>query len=50
VQESITGSTFTGWIDVVDGEIIPNISGTAFLCGKSTLIFSEQDPFRWGIV
>lgn len=50
VQESITGSTFTGWVTIVEGKIIPHISGCAHITAKSTLIFDESDPFCWGIV
>ncbi|MBS1703521.1 MAG: proline racemase family protein [Armatimonadetes bacterium] len=50
IQESITGSTFTGYVDI-DGEtVIPHISGRAHITAKSTLILDENDPFRWGIV
>lgn len=50
VQESITGSKFTGWVTIDDeGRVIPHIQGRAHVCGESTLIFDESDPFCWGI-
>lgn len=50
VQESITGSKFTGWVTLDDeGQIIPHIVGQAHVCGEATLIFEESDPFCWGI-
>ena len=50
VQESITGTTFTGYVSVDGDTITPHISGRAHITGKATLIFDEADPFRWGIV
>jgi len=49
VQESILGSTFTGRYRMLDGAIIPSITGTAFVTAESTLILDENDPFIWGI-
>ena len=50
VQESITGSKFTGWVTLDEvGNVIPHIVGRAHICGESKLIFDESDPFRWGI-
>lgn len=49
VQESITGSTFTGYVSTEGEKIIPHISGRAHITAKSTLIFDENDPFCWGI-
>ncbi len=50
VQESITGSKFTGWVTLdEDGRVIPHIVGRAHVCGESKLIFDESDPFCWGI-
>lgn len=47
-QESITGSTFTGWLEQVDGRLVPHIRGRAFVTGRSTLLFDPADPFRFG--
>ena len=48
-QESITGSRFTGWLSERDGALIPHISGRAFITARSTLLFDDADPFRFGI-
>jgi len=52
VQESLIGSTFEGryrWHDRATGEIIPTISGTAYVTGESVLRLDPADPFCWGI-
>jgi 4-hydroxyproline epimerase len=50
VQESIIGSRFEASYDVNDrGEIIPSITGRAWICGDSTLVRQQDDPFRNGI-
>jgi 4-hydroxyproline epimerase len=52
VQESLIGSTFNGryrWHDRAKGEIVPSISGTAYVTGESTLRLDPDDPFCWGI-
>jgi 4-hydroxyproline epimerase len=48
-QESVVGSVFEGWVEVVDGEIVPSIRGTAYVNAEATLILDERDPFCWGI-
>ncbi len=48
-QESILGSVFEGSVRVVGGEIIPTISGTAFVNGEGTLLLDPADPFCDGI-
>jgi 4-hydroxyproline epimerase len=48
-QESIIGSRFTGWVDEVDGQLIPHIRGSAFITSRATLLFDPADPFRTGI-
>jgi 4-hydroxyproline epimerase len=48
-QESIVGSVFEGTY-VVDGEhIIPLITGSAHVIAEAKLLFSDGDPFRFGI-
>ena len=52
VQESIIGSTFTGrfkWLNRERGEVIPVITGTAFVNSEATLLLDDEDPFCWGI-
>jgi 4-hydroxyproline epimerase len=47
-QESVTGSLFTGWLEEEDGQLIPQVRGTAFIIGEATLRFDPTDPFRAG--
>ena len=49
VQESVIGSIFTGAIRVVDGQIIPHITGSAYVNAEADLILDERDPFCDGI-
>jgi 4-hydroxyproline epimerase len=52
VQESILGTTFTGtyrWHDRAAGQIIPTITGQAYITGEGTLLLDDRDPFCWGI-
>lgn len=49
IQESITGSIFEGHVEIVNGEIIPYIKGSAFVTSEADLLIDERDPFRWGI-
>jgi 4-hydroxyproline epimerase len=52
VQESLIGSTFSGsyrWHDRAKGEIVPTITGTAFVTGETLLRLDPKDPFCWGI-
>jgi 4-hydroxyproline epimerase len=48
-QESIIGSRFVGRIRVDNGQVIPTISGRAFITAESTLLIDERDPFKHGI-
>ena len=53
VQESVIGSTFTAryrWHDRGRGEIVPTITGRAYVIAESVLRLEPDDPFRWGIV
>ena len=50
IQESIIGSRFVARYALNEnGEIIPSITGRAFICADSTLIQQGDDPFRNGI-
>jgi 4-hydroxyproline epimerase len=49
VQESICGSLFEGSVEIVNGEIIPSIKGSAFVTAESELVLNPEDPFCWGI-
>lgn len=47
-QESITGSTFVGWLEDRDGALEPHIQGRAYITGETTLRFDPADPFQFG--
>ena len=47
-QESITGSTFTAWLEERGGTLVPHIRGRAYITGRGTLHFDAADPFRFG--
>ena len=52
VQESLIGSTFTAhyrWHDRLKGEIVPCITGSAYISGENVLCLDPNDPFCWGI-
>ncbi len=49
VQESILGSRFIGRYRRVGGQIIPTITGTAFVTAEATLRIDPNDPLAWGI-
>ena len=48
-QESIIGSVFSGTFTLDGDQVIPAITGTAFVNAETTLLFDEADPFCWGI-
>ena len=48
-QESVVGSVFEGSVRVVDGKVIPRITGSAFVTAEATLILDPDDPFRDGL-
>ncbi|WP_201276817.1 proline racemase family protein [Microbulbifer sp. ALW1] len=53
-QESIIGSVFEGSVQPVSGagaargEVIPTITGSAYISAESTIIFDPEDPFAHG--
>jgi 4-hydroxyproline epimerase len=49
VQESIVGSFFTGSYTRRGDEILPTITGSAFVNSEATLLLDERDPFCWGL-
>lgn len=50
VQESVIGSKFKASYEInASNEIIPTITGRAFITGETNLIFNPNDPFRNGI-
>jgi proline racemase len=52
IQESIIGSTFAvryRWLDQAKGEIVPTITGTAYITSEAHLLLNPDDPLCWGI-
>ena len=49
-QESITGSIFEAQANVVEQQIYPIITGSAYVTGETVLHFDSADPFRYGLV
>ena len=47
-QESILGSVFEGRYRPGTRGVLPQITGTAFVVARSTLLFDEADAFTWG--
>ncbi len=48
-QESIVGSVFEGRVNLVNGQIIPEITGSAYVNAEADLILDTRDPFCYGI-
>jgi 4-hydroxyproline epimerase len=48
-QESIIGSRFTGWLEQVEGQLIPHIRGNAWVTSRATLMFDRDDPYALGL-
>jgi len=52
-QESVIGSVFDAhyrWPDDGDrNQVLPTITGRAFVCAEGTLLLHPEDPFQWGI-
>jgi proline racemase len=49
VQESVIGSRFTGRYRRQGDQIIPTITGAAYVNAEATLLLSDQDPLCWGL-
>jgi 4-hydroxyproline epimerase len=49
VQESIIGSRFTASYRRVGDQIIPTITGAAYVNAETTLLLNEKDPLCWGL-
>jgi len=47
--ESITGGRFVGRYEIVDGQVVPSITGRAFVTGRLEPLFDPEDPFRFGL-
>lgn len=48
-QESIVGSVFEGRIRLEGDQVIPRITGSAFITAEATLLLDPNDPFQWGL-
>jgi 4-hydroxyproline epimerase len=48
-QEGIVGGVFEGRITVENGEVLPSITGTAFVTAEAELVLDDRDPLRHGI-
>ena len=48
-QESIVGSVMEATYRVVEGRILPSVTGLAFVNGEAELILNPDDPFCFGI-
>ena len=48
-QESIIGSVFEASYRRIDSQIVPSITGRAYITAQSVQCFDEHDPFVWGI-
>jgi 4-hydroxyproline epimerase len=49
IQESVIGSRFTASYRRQAGQIIPTITGLAFVNAEATLLLNDQDPLCWGL-
>ena len=48
-QESIVGSIFEGTVAVIDGQIYPEITGSAYVNSEADLLLNPADPLCYGI-
>ena len=48
-QQSIVGSVFEATYERVASEIVPTITGSAYVTAESSLLLNEHDPFVYGI-
>ncbi len=48
-QESIVGSVFEGAVSIENGQIVPEITGSAYVNAEADLLLDERDPFCYGI-
>jgi proline racemase len=49
IQESVIGSRFTASYRREGDQIIPTITGAAYVNAETTLILNERDPLCWGL-
>lgn len=48
-QESIVGSVFEGTVAIANGQVVPEITGSAYVNAEADLILDDRDPFCYGI-
>ena len=48
-QESVIGSVFEGSVEIAGGEVIPTVTGRAWVTSEAELLLCDDDPFIWGI-
>jgi 4-hydroxyproline epimerase len=51
-QEGILGTVFEGSYRIEEGmeqQVIPSVTGSAWIIAESRLLLQENDPFRMGI-
>jgi 4-hydroxyproline epimerase len=48
-QESLIGSVFTGSVEIENSQVIPVITGRAWVNAEATLLLDDTDPLRHGI-
>jgi 4-hydroxyproline epimerase len=48
-QESVVGSVFEGSVRLEGDNVIPRITGSAFVTADATLVLDPDDPFRTGL-
>ncbi len=49
IQESIIGSRFAATYRRDGEQVLPSITGDAFITAEGMLVVDDRDPFRWGI-
>lgn len=48
-QQSVVGSIFEGSVAILDEQIIPTITGEAWVMAEGELLIDDRDPFKDGI-
>lgn len=48
-QQSVIGSVFEASFQVAQGNLVPTITGEAWVMSEGVLLIDERDPFGWGI-
>lgn len=49
IQESVIGGLFRATFTLRGSEIVPTVTGNAFINSEATLLLDDNDPFCWGI-